>query len=146
MRSEQFLIKVLNNQPGLPSPHQYILPFCITTAFRIDCNHCKHYTAREKTREAGLKEIWNYLSLTSSEDTRKCHSFQIKIQLHGRLHCRLRICSNFGWVWQILNLRRAVLSTCDMIWCDEHRITHLPQEYLCYFVRYRLKHDWAYIC
>ena len=28
-----------------------------------------------------------------------------------RQHCRLSICSYFGWVWQILNLRRAGLSS-----------------------------------
>ena len=27
-----------------------------------------------------------------------------------RQHCRLSICRSFGWVWQILNLRRAGLS------------------------------------
>ena len=30
---------------------------------------------------------------------------------NGRQHCRLSICSYFGWVWQIQNLRRAGLST-----------------------------------
>jgi len=31
-----------------------------------------------------------------------------------RLHCRLSICSNFGWLWQILYLRRAGLLSW---WC-----------------------------
>ena len=29
----------------------------------------------------------------------------------ARQHCRLSICSYFGWLWQILNLRRAGMST-----------------------------------
>ena len=32
------------------------------------------------------------------------------LQNLNRQHCRLSICSYFGWVWQILNLRRAGLS------------------------------------
>ena len=39
-----------------------------------------------------------------------CLSICMSLRLVGRQHCRLSICSNFGWVWQ--NLRWAGLSIC----------------------------------
>ena len=69
---------------------------------------------------SGFRVVWGAGMLENIICSLNLYFSDFKTALFSRQHCCLSICSYFGWVWQIQNLRRAGLS---MIFIDFHNFT-----------------------
>ena len=71
-------------------------------------------------RRPDIPRLWSWVRPLSnkvrSDELHLLNKFAFKTLHHFRQHCCLNICSYFGWVWQILNLRRAGFSSPFCCW------------------------------